>query len=819
MSASEREVSDEIFDARWDRTEKLLQDREGSRWKRRLDSIARLIENNSTCAAIAIEGNSFLIATNKEFPRGENTQDQGYLLIDAVMSYFKAVSAGIDNKEQFQAIFKQICDCAMSGLQLLKYVREELGGDDFIQRILVSGQTQDFRGLRDYISENAELGHFPKDAGAAFVVCHALLQDFNKVIKYIRDNKDKAPDDSPTARFIQAIKNYNEKNIIDQLKLKDKVADTSKMHAEMRLICLIDEKLKNKEKEYENYIGISKLCCLDCHCIIHGINQAAGYNNRIEIRGAHNVSHSGNWRAPFNITGQQPLLLEAPKVAKDLGVRISKANSVPDAFASAVLEKYKAARQAAGSGARDVSEYHESSQHSGDEDEERLIYEVLDELETEYTKLKQINIPGIRIDESVFKAIERLLKDLQDKDTLVRNWVLGGEISNILGYIRSLNDNEDITTLNSAANVTVAILRDPRFVGRTISEKFSSIAKTILKFHAEKKTHDEDPKGSSSTMSYEEEGSPSTSPRSLSYPQDVSQADPAKSGPVMLSDPTMSFVGQSGSRPHKVAKTEATKDVTHGLSRPLSLGHQRDDDALKSISSGSQRNMMHQFHQYQTSRSSKFLTIPEEEQDIQIAIWRSLNDFSTKEIDADKLFGLTPYDVDYKVGNCLFDAIRVSDSFFQDVNAARVAAISQLQSDPELQERLQVVISQNEDKLRLHDGSLVNFHTPEEYIQHMLNDKTWGTYLETVALSRALQRPIVIFSQSFDYPHIVELDNYQGNEPIFIQRIGEHYRPMAVPTGGSSVEILAEIRSHIENRGILRNSNPIAKQGLEKRSN
>ena len=215
-----------------------------------------------------------------------------------------------------------------------------------------------------------------------------------------------------------------------------------------------------------------------------------------------------------------------------------------------------------------------------------------------------------------------------------------------------------------------------------------------------------------------------------------------------------------------------------------------------------QKDMTHQFYTYQTSGSRYMLSIPKEEQDIQIVIWRSLNDLSAKEIKVDKLFGLAPYDVQYKVGNCLFEAIRISDHRFSSVEEVRNTTILCLREDFELQERLQVIISQDEDKLRLYDGSLVNFHTPEEYIRYMSNDKTWGTYLEVVALSRALQRPIIIFSQTFDYPHIVELDNYRSNEPIFIQRIEEHYCPMAVPAGRSAVEILGEIRSHIQNRRV-----------------
>jgi len=220
-----------------------------------------------------------------------------------------------------------------------------------------------------------------------------------------------------------------------------------------------------------------------------------------------------------------------------------------------------------------------------------------------------------------------------------------------------------------------------------------------------------------------------------------------------------------------------------------------------------ERYTINQFWKDKTFGSQNLPSSLREEQDIQIAIWRSLNDISSSDLETNKLFGLAPYDVPYEVGNCLFDAIQeVSDNHFNDAHEVRVAAISQLQNDSELQERLQVVVSQNEDKLRLYDGSLVDFRTPQEYISHMSNDKTWGTYLEIVSLSRVLQRPIVIFSQIFNYPHIVELDIYSGNEPIFIQRVGEHYRPMAVPTGRSPNEILGEIRDHIQDRQLPENS-------------
>ena len=69
--------------------------------------------------------------------------------------------------------------------------------------------------------------------------------------------------------------------------------NTEKMHAELKIISILRNKLEIKSS-YENYIGCSKLCCLDCHCFIYGINYAKGYNNKLEI---------SNWNPPFNING------------------------------------------------------------------------------------------------------------------------------------------------------------------------------------------------------------------------------------------------------------------------------------------------------------------------------------------------------------------------------------------------------------------------------------------------------------------------------------------------------------------------------------
>jgi hypothetical protein len=426
----------EIFDDRWDLTEGYLQDREGNRWKRRLDSVARLIENASTCAAITIENGSFLIATNKDFI--EKSTDQGYLLIDSVLSFLQHVLQGTDTETSFKETFIEICKGAMAGLQLPLHFRNELLATSFIEGVLASGAMTDFGELKKLIDQQIERGHHPSDAGSAFVVCAALLGDFKKTIKFIKDNR-KITNQSSTAQFIQAIRSYNKDNIITRDKLADRVSNPRDMHAEMRILALMGGKLKNPVEQYENYIGISKLCCLDCHIMIYAVNNC-GYHNQLQIRGAHNVKHTLHWNAPFGITGAPPKL-SAP-------VGGSRSNPVSNPFVSAVVDRYNAERKKLSTGASDVSEYADHS-HTSSEDEERIILKLISKLETQSATLTHLKmIPGITIEDKVFQAINKLLEHLGDPRTpatlpasrSLRDYIIHLKEADIAGYLFELND-------------------------------------------------------------------------------------------------------------------------------------------------------------------------------------------------------------------------------------------------------------------------------------------------------------------------------------------------------------------------------------------
>jgi hypothetical protein len=449
----------ETFTERWDRTEELLKNREENRWKRRLDSIARLIENASTCAAIAIHDDSFLIATNKDFVT--NSKDKGLILIDDVMLFLQKIANGHQyTSEEFKTVFTTICVNAMSGLQIMAYKREIFSQDEFINQVI----EQDFRGLRDYISERSEEGHAPQDAGAAFVISIALLKDLKKIIQFVQQHKN-LTNDSPTAKFIKAIKNYSQLCVINKDKLTGKVKDSEHMHAEMRIISLLEDKLRDKENKYENYIGISKLCCLDCHALIYAINKSS-YKNKIDTRGAHNVSHHNNWSPPFNISKD----LQVPSSGRS---RSSGSDQFCNDIVNCIKEAYKLTKikldqKLDAIGAISSTEYPDDSHSSGDEKEEAMIQNFIFTLNKKKQELLQLKIPGIKVESAVFETIDQLLANANEKTTDLHTTLKNiakneTNLSFILGYIRTLKEHQE---------TAVAILSEPSFVGSKVADQF-----------------------------------------------------------------------------------------------------------------------------------------------------------------------------------------------------------------------------------------------------------------------------------------------------------------------------------------------------------
>ena len=476
-------IKKETFTERWDLTKELVFDkteRKASKWKRRLDGIARIIEGNSVCAAIMIEDRSFLIATNKQFPMDENTLDKNYLLINKFMQFLCNYLAEESHKDEtFDDIFLEICSGALDGLKLPLYKKDKLCCKEFIE--LLKNDSKNNTNYKEFLSEKCEEGaHYEKDEAASFAVCSALLKDLKKLLKFINDHKN-TKSQCFESNFIKAIENYDKTNIITKSKLEGKVFESEFMHAEMRIIAYLREKLKTKTP-YQNYIGISKLCCLDCHLFIYAINNI--FQNKICIRGAHNVSHGANWNAPLNITGKVPNLLPA-KVPIDNSKPMTKSNCKEEPFSKKIIEIYKETYETQvikidGNekkiGASSVSEYHDDSLPSSLDNEIQTInieHEFIEGLQRQKLFLQQLlTIPGIVIDKKVFEVVEKLLKNFNEITIFFKTW----KERWLFGFLKLFNENQNLKiSTNEETKIAISILKNENFVGKLISLKVSEV--------------------------------------------------------------------------------------------------------------------------------------------------------------------------------------------------------------------------------------------------------------------------------------------------------------------------------------------------------
>lgn len=257
-----------------------------------------------------------------------------------------------------------------------------------------------------------------------------------------------------------------------------------------------------------NYIGISKLCCLDCHAVIYGVNHATGYNNQIEIRGAHNVKHSGKWKAPFNITGEPHKL--SPSViytSSNNSGRNTRGNGYPEPFTKAIIDAYDIAIRSADNydeetgkefkGAVGVSEYANFSGSSSEDEEEKLLNEVLRNLTKKKAQLELENarhFPKMIFNLQIFNVINKLLFDLKNEMGALYFWITSNKAENILAYLKSLYgrgleelefalivgelepariaEKSELVRIAVQVLMAIQVLSDCDFVGDEISNKF-----------------------------------------------------------------------------------------------------------------------------------------------------------------------------------------------------------------------------------------------------------------------------------------------------------------------------------------------------------
>lgn len=269
---------------------------------RRLDSLARLIEGKGICAAVYFNGEKLLITSNalqstSRSPEKNNIKK----LINEVLGYYRlnlAIGAELCDitqlrekfSEQRIELFKEIC---------VKYVHGQMGQaaitgcDEYISKFAEFVLTT----LKDPIKDakNINLIEFEKIIGqevtdvkvgmlfgAAIVIVPRLARDFRKLEHYFTGDGKSLLKEDP------AIVQHGTKS--------------HKLHAEMQVI---QDAVNKNNIDRIGYIGISKLCCLDCASVILAINLRNYQNDEYQLdkeftiltRGQHDLCFT-EWKMP-----------------------------------------------------------------------------------------------------------------------------------------------------------------------------------------------------------------------------------------------------------------------------------------------------------------------------------------------------------------------------------------------------------------------------------------------------------------------------------------------------------------------------------------
>lgn len=262
--------------------------------ERRLDALAEIMECRSACVAIVCVNSQFLITAN-EFTLDSARTDEQYAIINKVMGYFKSIAEGllvsIDSRD---TIMLEICKLR---LESLGKGRLDLS-DDAVSTFINSNRMVG-RGFPPEISECEGLSGsdlFPKVL-AAYGTMRGIYKSIIKIEDGIKDALSSTYG-SITREQLDAFKAFETSSV---LRKKQGERGTNVIHAELQI--LIELIRRNIGKSI--YIGISKRCCFDCHCMIDAANAVFTRNSsillRIKTRGDAHDGKEKNFYLPENI--------------------------------------------------------------------------------------------------------------------------------------------------------------------------------------------------------------------------------------------------------------------------------------------------------------------------------------------------------------------------------------------------------------------------------------------------------------------------------------------------------------------------------------
>lgn len=245
--------------------------------QRRWDSFAKLLAGHSECVAVTIIGEKIYITANELHPahKGEQGGNKTYITIVAVMKYFQEIAKGIKRSaEEREVIFcKHICTTGRF---------KEAAKPDLAKSIAKEVMT----------FKDPTISEIIKKYSSDFDMASRMYSEFSVLYEDFLKLEEGLISDEPQYKEL--------KKTFEQLSESSILSKEEKgTHAEMQMLAEIIEsgQLKKMKPDQRVYIGISKLCCLGCRCMLEAANDAIK-ESKFLTRGRHDIDFPDNWKPP-----------------------------------------------------------------------------------------------------------------------------------------------------------------------------------------------------------------------------------------------------------------------------------------------------------------------------------------------------------------------------------------------------------------------------------------------------------------------------------------------------------------------------------------
>lgn len=249
--------------------------------QRILDSLAKVLAARSECIAVVIVNQQLYIASNDLFIGSQTTKNKNYKSIMSIIGYFRKIIANNEAEQENMLVEKEHIFCEVIAVA----TRYKFATSKVVAREIAKNVMQ---GMDPTISE-IRFMHKHSSGSAA-----QMYNEFTKLYKHFIKLETELRQNS------SALKKVFNKDI--KILQEQKVAG---VHAEMQLLAKIVS-FVNNDRDFVNnnkniYIGISKLCCLHCRCMLQVANDRlatlAGDQILLLIRGHHDLDFE-NWICP-----------------------------------------------------------------------------------------------------------------------------------------------------------------------------------------------------------------------------------------------------------------------------------------------------------------------------------------------------------------------------------------------------------------------------------------------------------------------------------------------------------------------------------------